>query len=161
MSSPAGTRLRSGPRTGRTLRIVIDGQAVPAGSKTQGTTQSGRRYMRDSSGNRGKAWRHQVQLAAAAAFDDAGIPLTPLLYPMPAALHVTMVFEQPRAKRPADGLDVWPLKPPDVLKTARAIEDALSGHVWADDDQVVSEYICKRYAAAHRVVVTITELLEP
>lgn len=148
------------PELGRTLRIVIDGQAVPAGSKTNGVTKTGRRYTRDSSGNRGKSWRKEVIRAAAVACMDAGWPLSPAPFAYPAAVHVTMLFAVPRARRPAAGLELWPLKPPDALKTARAIEDALTKHLWTDDAQIVSEYLGKFYGPAHRVVVLVSELLE-
>lgn len=147
------------PAVGRVLRFVVDGQAVPAGSKTMGTSKNGRRFVRDSSGNRGRKWRKTVTQAAVDACLAAGVPLTPAPFAAPAAVHVTMTFEYQRARRPAAGLELWPLKPPDVLKTARAIEDALSRHLWTDDAQVVSEYICKRYGPANRVVVVVQELL--
>lgn len=148
------------PELGRSLRFVIDGQAVPAGSKTAGVSKNGRRYMRDSSGNRGKAWRRDVTFAAAFACEDAGWPLSPAPFAYPMALHLTVLVEVPRARKPAAGLELWPLKPPDVVKLARAIEDALTGHLWTDDAQIVSEYLGKRYGPAHRVVVTVSELLE-
>jgi len=148
------------PELGRTIRFVVDGQAVPAGSKTTGTSKAGRRYVRDSSGKRGKDWRHAVVMAAAIACEDAGWPLSPAPFAYPAALHVSVVVETPRARRPAAGLELWPLKPPDVLKLARAIEDALSRHLWTDDAQIVSEYLAKRYGPAHRAIVTVSELLE-
>jgi Holliday junction resolvase RusA-like endonuclease len=100
-----------------------------------------------------------VQWSAAYALEAAGLPLSPVPFPYPTALHVTMAFETRRAKRPAAGLELWPLKPPDVLKTARAIEDALTGALWTDDAQIVSEYLAKRYGPASRVVVVVTELL--
>lgn len=157
-AATAGGRLQPLPRPGRTLRIVIDAEAVPAGSKTQGTTKTGRRYVRDSSGNRGKKWRNAVINAAAFALEDAGVPLTPEPFAYPAALHLTVVVERPRARKPAAGLERWPLKPPDATKLVRAIEDALTGHVWTDDAQIVSQYVGKCYGPAHRVVVTVTEL---
>jgi Holliday junction resolvase RusA-like endonuclease len=67
-----------------------------------------------------------------------------------------------RAAKPAAGLEEWPAKPPDVLKLARAVEDALTGALWTDDALVVSEYLLKRYAppgGPERVTVTVMEVL--
>jgi Holliday junction resolvase RusA-like endonuclease len=147
------------PELGRTLRFVIDGRAVPAGSKQMGVTKTGRRFIHDDSGRRGTNWRNEVVRCAAVACMELGWPLSPVPFAAGVALHVTMRFEFHRAKRPAPGLELWPLKPPDVLKVARGIEDALSRHLWADDDQIVSEYLCKRYGPSERVVVIVSELL--
>jgi Holliday junction resolvase RusA-like endonuclease len=41
---------------------------------------------------------------------------------------------------------LWPIKRPDVLKHARAVEDALTGVVYGDDAQIVDEHILKPFA---------------
>jgi len=46
----------------------------------------------------------------------------------------------------AQGLrNPYPVVRPDVLKLARAVEDALTGIVYKDDSQIVSEFLHKRY----------------
>ena len=48
-----------------------------------------------------------------------------------------------------------PTNKPDVLKTARAIEDALTGVLWVDDAQIVDEHLSKRWGEPERVEVVI------
>lgn len=50
-----------------------------------------------------------------------------------------------------------PITKPDVLKLARAVEDALTGIVWRDDAQIVVELLEKRYAVRYGVSVRIKE----
>ena len=52
-----------------------------------------------------------------------------------------------------------PTTRPDVLKLARAIEDSLTGVLWHDDSQIVSEHLRKHYGEPARVVVTVQEEL--
>jgi crossover junction endodeoxyribonuclease RusA len=56
-----------------------------------------------------------------------------------------------------DGAPVYPTTKPDVLKLARAVEDALTGIIWRDDSQIVTEHLSKRFADAPGVRVEITE----
>jgi hypothetical protein len=44
---------------------------------------------------------------------------------------------------------------PDVLKLARAIEDAITGVIWVDDSQIIDEHLYKRWGDPARVEVTI------
>ena len=39
----------------------------------------------------------------------------------------------------------FPIVKPDLLKFSRAVEDALTGVVWKDDAQIVTEVLMKRY----------------
>jgi Holliday junction resolvase RusA-like endonuclease len=52
-----------------------------------------------------------------------------------------------------------PTKKPDVLKLARAVEDALTGIIYADDAQIVDEHIHKYYAddGCERTLVFVSE----
>jgi Holliday junction resolvase RusA-like endonuclease len=44
---------------------------------------------------------------------------------------------------------------PDVLKLARAAEDALTGIVWRDDSQIVHETLAKVYGEPERLEVAV------
>jgi Holliday junction resolvase RusA-like endonuclease len=118
------------------VEFTVLGQAKPGGSKTafQHPT-TGRIIVKDSSANR--PWRSQV---AAAGREAWGGEL------LRDALRVEFRFVKPRPKghfnargevRPS--APMFPVKRPDVLKLARAAEDALTGVVWADDAQIVDE----------------------
>lgn len=47
---------------------------------------------------------------------------------------------------------------PDVLKMARAVEDALTGVIWKDDGQIVDERLLKNYSPVPGCYVTIISL---
>lgn len=51
----------------------------------------------------------------------------------------------------------YPTTKPDVLKLARAVEDALTDVVWNDDALIVGEYLSKEWGEA-RVEISIEEL---
>jgi Holliday junction resolvase RusA-like endonuclease len=70
----------------------------------------------------------------------------------PVALTVTIWIEPPaswsKAKR-ADAINMrrWVVVKPDVDNVLKLIGDALNGVAWADDKQIASACIEKRYAA--------------
>lgn len=103
-----------------------------------------------------KGWKDQV--ARAAYEQTIGDPLT-------GALFVTMTFILPRPKShyrtgknantlKAIALD-YPTVKPDVLKLARAAEDALTGIIYRDDAQTVELLVRKRYGSPPRCVIKI------
>jgi Holliday junction resolvase RusA-like endonuclease len=49
-----------------------------------------------------------------------------------------------------------PVKP-DVLKLARAVEDAMSGIIYKDDAQIVTERLCDRYGILPGVAIQVEE----
>ena len=147
------------------IRFFVDGHPATAGSKKAFPLWAGtgpdKRFVRsiivDSSGANGKTWRESVRAAALTEF-TRGRPL------LEGALALTLEF---RALRPkwhfgARGLKAtapkYPAKKPDVLKLARAVEDALTGIVWRDDAQIVAETLRKSYAERPGVQVSIVQL---
>ena len=133
-----------------TIHFFVPGTAKPAGSKSAFpyAKASGSLGVRvaDQSGKPGKEWRRIVQIYAKQAF--LGKPLIPREYP----LTVKMTFYR---KRPKDHFnsagDLKPTSPkfptgrPDVLKLARAVEDALTGVIYEDDSSIVSEFLEKAW----------------
>lgn len=81
------------------------------------------------------------------------------------ALEVTMIFNLPRprghfgigknAAKLKDSSPRYHTGRPDVLKMARAVEDALTGVIWKDDAQIVMEHLLKVYADLPGVTVSI------
>ena len=55
-----------------------------------------------------------------------------------------------RASAPA-----YPVSRPDVLKLARAVEDALTGVIYRDDSQIVTETLIKRFGEPSRVEIIV------
>ena len=109
-----------------------------------------------------RSWKTEIAQAAGLAMTGAGRSL----YRGP--LDVTFTFYRRRPKghfgsgRNANVLkasaDRWPITKPDVLKLARAAEDALTGVVWNDDAQIVREQLVKEYGSPERVVVLVRPL---
>lgn len=104
-----------------------------------------------------KVWQHEVKAAASEVF-KADILREPI--------EVTMTFVVPRPKSHfrsgknssllRDGMPIAPPTRPDVLKLARAVEDALTGIIWHDDAQIVSEVLNKRYGEPARCEVVVS-----
>lgn len=131
------------------IEFYVPGRAVPAGSKKH----VGHGVVIDTSGAQGKQWRAVVQLAAASAFQGP---------PLEGPLRVTMWFGRlrPKAHFKANGelrsnAPAYPTGKPDVLKLARAVEDACTGILWRDDAQIVYEALCKVYAEVAGLRVTV------
>lgn len=138
------------------VTFTVWGEAKPAGSKRAFVhPHTGRPVVTDMSGKPGRDWRQAVASAAAEACSE----------PLSGALAVTMTFYRRRPRSHfrtgryahllRDGAPVYPITRPDVLKLARAAEDAMSGIVYADDAQIVSEHLDKRYGEQPRAVVSV------
>jgi len=128
------------------LEFFGAGLPRPAGSK-RGFVVNGRVVIVDTC-KRGKEWRKAVAEAAREAVkNDARFPLSG-----PVAVMFQFCLPRPQAHLQRDGLprDSAPVTHyirPDVLKLARAVEDALTGVVYKDDAQIVVELLSKEYAA--------------
>lgn len=138
------------------IEFTVWGRPVPAGSKTQAVSaKTGKRWIRDSSGSRGDAWRRTIKRYAKAAMEDRA----PLAGPL--TLELDFFLKRPKAHYNAAGLKPSaPLYPidkgkPDTTKLVRAVEDALNGLVWGDDSQVVWQLATKRFDNADRVIVRV------
>jgi Holliday junction resolvase RusA-like endonuclease len=53
------------------------------------------------------------------------------------------------------GAPAYPGIRPDLLKQARSTEDALTGVVWRDDAQIVSEHLHKRWGEPERCEISV------
>lgn len=151
--------------------IEVTGEPKTAGSKVSGAVyrkgedgrpvpvlrQNGRvkTFVKDDN-PKSKAWQSQVAQSAGIQY------LGPVLR---EALVVEMTFRAVRPKghfgtgRNAgvvkDSAPAAPGKRPDVLKLARAVEDALTGVLWSDDAQITDEYLCKRYGDQAGVTIRV------
>lgn len=144
------------------LELTVPGTPQPAGSKTAfPVRRKGGDYAVDTNGRpiintvddndaKVKPWKDDVatlaRYARGAAEPEAG----------PLALELTFYLERkPSVQR------VFPTVRPDVLKLARAVEDALTGVVYKDDAQIILEHLEKRYAGNGEgagVIVKVTRL---
>lgn len=114
--------------------FFVDGVPATAGSKRH----VGKGRIIDSCKRNG-AWRKCVQLAARQAM-TGDLPWT---VDTPLAADFEFVVQRP-AGTPKH--IVAPVKRPDLLKMARAVEDALTGIAYHDDSQIVAETLAKRFA---------------
>jgi Holliday junction resolvase RusA-like endonuclease len=144
------------------IKFTAYGTPKTAGSKTSfsGVRRDGTRFTNTvDSCKGGKSFRHVVVSAAREAYDG------PLLS---GALSVAMTFYFVRTKsdftskgKLKKGQNGFHTKLPDVLKSARLVEDALSKVIYLDDKQIVQESLQKAYGEPARVEVTINTLDEP
>ncbi len=122
------------------IEIRVDGDPQTQAGTRAVPVGGGGRFRHISTGSRGLAfWRQRIADAAQAAMGDR-----PLLEG-PLALSVVFSLQRPKS-RPKKHR--WPDRRPDLSKLLRAVEDALSGVVYADDAQVCQLFVSKRYAGA-------------
>ena len=139
------------------VRFFVAGTPATAGSKRGVPIYRGKKgeprvftgkvaVVEDSA--RSQPWRQDVQGAAREAMAALG------LSPFTGALFVSMrfVMRRPQAHVGAHGLrpsaPTFPGGRPDLLKLARAVEDACTGICWFDDAQIVVESLEKVYVDA-------------
>lgn len=116
------------------ISFTVPGKPAPQGSKRH----VGRGILIESSREVGP-WRERIALAAHNAMYVAGQPL------LGGAVDVRLEFVMPRPKStPRDTPAA--IKRPDVDKLARAVLDAITSVVIADDSQVVGLRATKRLA---------------
>jgi Holliday junction resolvase RusA-like endonuclease len=143
------------------IRFTVYGDCQPAGSKRAFFRNGMKHPSVVDDNSKSKGWKHVVAYSARQVYQG------PLL---DGPLRFTATFYRPRLKghygsgRNAAALKAsapeYPTTKPDVLKLARAAEDALTGVVWRDDAQIVDEHLFKRWGEPARVEIVI-EQIEP
>lgn len=145
------------------VELRVYGDPKPAGSKVSGVAyrkgegggkvpvmRNGKivTFTKDSSGDKGKAWRNAVADIGAGALEGED------LFSGPLYVELTFLLRRPQshfgsgrnAARLKDSAPLYPASRPDVLKLARGVEDSLSGVLWRDDSLIVSGPYEKVYA---------------
>ena len=142
------------------LRIFVPGKPEPAGSKRAIPVfnRSTGQFVHDAKGRpivsvvddnpKSAAWKKLVAAHARVHWKFA--PLTE-----PVELFLVFTVERPlfhfgrRGGKPylRDDAPAWPMVKPDALKLARAIEDALTHVVYADDALIVDGHQRKVYGS--------------
>jgi Holliday junction resolvase RusA-like endonuclease len=136
------------------IEFFVPGKPQPGGSK-KGFARGNHVSIVDANDNV-KPWMTQVAFSAKEAY---GGPL------LEGPLSVTFVFFRLRpnghfgtGKRQGclkASAPIAPATKPDLLKLARAAEDALSGVIYKDDAQIVDEFLYGRYGAFPGLCVSI------
>ena len=155
----------------RTVTFTVEGSPQTAGSKQSFVPlhpQTKEPYRRPNGGivvstvddnPKSKGWKKIVAKAAKEAFRG------PLLE---GPLIATFRFYRPRPKNhfakfglsKAGAQLLAPDTRPDVLKLARAAEDALIDVIYADDSQIVEEHLFKVWGEPARLEVEIKQMVE-
>jgi len=126
--------------------VVVYGEAVPAGALAAGFRGDGRVFLRHRGGAELDSWKRSIKDAAGTAMEGRA--------PTRDAVYVSLRF---LAKRPAGHYGKRGLRPSapkfptkrsvaDADKLTRAVLDALTGIVYADDSQVVEMVVSRYYA---------------
>lgn len=147
------------------IQIIVYGTAKPAGSKTafclkKGGAYTGRAIVTDACKGT-KGWQSEVKDAARKYAGD--------IWTCPISLSVRFFMRRPNSHyRTGKGIEprtqlrddapAYHTSKPDALKLARAIEDALTGCIWADDALICQEHITKLYGMQERVEILIREV---
>lgn len=113
-----------------------------------------------------KTWQGVVSNAAADVVLNLGSMNGLELFDGPLLVEMTFFMPRPRnhyrTGRNAGNLKLsapnYPDRRPDVLKLARAVEDACTGIVWTDDARIVDESLKKFYGEPARVMVWVYQL---
>jgi Holliday junction resolvase RusA-like endonuclease len=141
------------------LYITVLGEPQPAGSKRAFVNPKNGRAIVTDANKKAKPWQREVKQAASEAYAGE-------LIRGPVSLRLTFIRPRPKGHfgtgRNADAIKPsapdFPTTRPDALKLARAVEDALTGVLWADDAQITEEQLYKRYGEPARCEIEVREL---
>lgn len=153
------------PDTGL-FSFMVRGLPAPQGSKRAIVNRhTGKAVVMEQS-TRVRPWRSDVRDGALAVLGPHA--------PWSGPVGVDLDFRLPRPRghygtgRNAEllraGAPLWPAKPPDLDKLARAILDALTGLAYLDDSQVCLLALGKSYAPGPQwvgVTITLRDLSRP
>jgi len=130
------------------IEFFVPGIPRPGGSKRVFINKkTGKPIVTDDAGKANKEWKAVVKLAGSEAMKKGKHTE---VFRDPIILGLIFLMLRPKYHFGKKGLK--PSAPadhiisPDLLKLARSTEDALTGVIWADDAQIISEHITKRYA---------------
>lgn len=143
------------------VAFTVYGVPQPAGSKRAFAHRHTGRVMVTDAAKKSRPWKAEVAAAAATAM-LAQSTTNGTLADGPLEVEITFTVTRPKGHYGVYGVKPsapdWPTVRPDVLKLARAVEDACTGVVWRDDSQIVVERLRKVYGEPARADVTVRRL---
>lgn len=143
------------------VRFFVPGIPAPGGSKRAFVSpKTGKVVVLDDAKGNGP-WRERVAHFARQAWTAP---------PMegPLVLWVRFVLPRPKghfgagknARKVRPSAPAYPTTKPDATKLLRALEDALTGILWRDDAQVVSQDVLKCYGSEVGALVRLESLAD-
>jgi Holliday junction resolvase RusA-like endonuclease len=127
------------------IQFFVPGIPRPGGSKKGFYNKRLGRVMMVEAGKHTANWRASVSQAGSEAVTE--------LLTGPLRVRFDFVFTRPKSHYGSGknsttlkaGAPPYPASKPDCLKCGRSTEDALTGILWRDDAQIVTEALTKRY----------------
>jgi Holliday junction resolvase RusA-like endonuclease len=139
------------------MRFTVYGKPQPAGSKRGFVNKKTGKVIITDDAKGSRPWKQEVAGVAAMAMGKRQP------WNLPLELNVEFFVARPKSHFNSKGelrpkAPEFPAVRPDATKLLRAVEDALTGVVWRDDAQVVTQEVAKRYAddSAEGCVVEIS-----
>lgn len=141
------------------ISFTVPGTPAPGGSKKAFVNpKTGKVVVTDDAKNNA-GWRARVSVFARQAMGSKP--------PMEGPLHLFMLFTVRRPKShygtgrnsgriKPQSAEARPTSKPDLTKLVRAAEDAMTGIVWRDDAQVVSQMLGKAYGDTEGLMVSVS-----
>lgn len=125
------------------LRLFVAGEPVPQPRHRTVTTRAGSMEIEAVSGHRIFGWKDALRLAAQNATRE------PVEKGVPLVLRAVFLFSRPDRllKRKYTDVKVLRASGGDFDNLIKAVCDALNRIVWADDKQVTTAHIRKRYVS--------------
>ena len=140
------------------FEVVVYGKPQPAGSK-KGFSRKNSTFTQIVDANpKAKDYKASVSQAAGEKMQAKGLPI----FEGPLFVELRFYLVRPKGHWNSKGelnaagrRKLMPTSKPDVLKLARGVEDALSGVVYRDDNQIVREVLSKTYGSPTRVEIIV------
>ena len=143
------------------IEFYVSGVPKPAGSKRGFYIAKIKRVIITDANPNSKDWKMDVKHEAKQHYNgdlwDCPIRLQLCFYQLRPKSHYRSGANSHLLK---DSAPLFPTGKPDVLKLARGVEDAITGIIWVDDSQIVSETLTKQYSDKPGVLVKISEHVE-
>jgi len=144
------------------IGFVVLGRPQPAGSKRAFAVRKGGRLtgavaVVETAEKRVRPWQALIRDAALQAMQSQELLDGALI------LEVDFYLARPRShyrtgrhsEQLRDAAPSYPTTRPDATKLLRGLEDALTGIVWRDDAQIVTQVARKRYGTPERADVLV------
>jgi Holliday junction resolvase RusA-like endonuclease len=132
------------------IQFTVLGIPQPQGSMKAFIPKGWARAVLTSDNAKNKPWRQETASCALDAMMGKAV--------MTGAVELVadFYFDKPKSKKKAQ----FKLTKPDVSKLTRSVEDAMTGIVYQDDSQIVSEIVRKHYGSPARAEIQVRQLWE-